>query len=208
MRLFTSIIAGLATFAFAASASAALNVSVTADADTTALLPGQEFTLTIELTTTSAGEARGLGLRAANWGAGDLSFVSATIPNFGGAATPTGAVFGLDLGGGVVINALNNALAGPVDNGTNVQLFNGVTPNATNGVGPEVFTLTLAAGNPGATGVIDVGSLALFGDAYVSSVDGTSNPQASIAYTVVPEPGTALLMGLGLAGLAAAGRRE
>ena len=36
MRLFTSIIAGLATFAFAATASAALTVSATSATDTTA----------------------------------------------------------------------------------------------------------------------------------------------------------------------------
>ena len=39
------------------------------------------------------------------------------------------------------------------------------------------------------------------------SVDlGTTND--SVTLTVVPEPGTALLMGLGLAGLGFAGRRE
>ncbi len=206
MRLFSSILAGIATFAFAATASAALNVSVSADADTQALLPGQEFTLTIELSTTSAGEARGLSLRAAGWAPGDLSFVSATIPNFAGAATPNGAVFGLDLGGGVVINGLNNALTGPVDNGTDVHLFNGVTPNPTSSAGPEIFTLTLLYN--GGVGSIEVGSIASFGDAYVSAIDGTTAPTTSVAYAPIPEPGTALLMGLGLAGLAAAGRRE
>ena len=208
MRLFTSIIAGLATFAFAASASAALNVSATSATDTTALNPSDTFTIDITLTTTSAGEARGLTLRAAGWNAGDLSFVSATIPNFGGAASPTGAVFGLDLGGGIVINALTSALAGPVDNGTDVVLFNGVTTGATTSAGPETFTLTLQYN--GGSGSIEIGAISSFGDAYVSSVDGTSAPTTSVAYSaaVIPEPGTALLMGLGLAGLATAGRRE
>jgi hypothetical protein len=205
MRLFSSLLAGLATFAFAATASAALGVQVSPDADTLALAPGQELTLTITLTTTNPGEARGLTLRAAGLD-GNLSFVSATIPNFGGVATPNGAIFGNDLGGGVVIAGLNSILAGPVDNGTNVVLFDGVTTSATFSAGPEVFTLTLQA--IGGAGTLEIGAIGSFGDAYVSSVDGTSAPTTTLAYSVVPEPGTALLMGLGLAGLAAAGRRE
>ena len=95
------------------------------------LTASQKFNISVVLSTTTAGEARGLTLRAAGWSAGDLSFVSATIPNFGGAATPTGALFGLDLGGGIVINALTNGLAGAVDNGTDVILFSGSVTGAT-----------------------------------------------------------------------------
>ena len=186
MRLFTSIIAGLATFAFAATASAALTVSATSATDTTALNAGDTFTLDITLTTTTAGEARGLTLRAAGWNAGDLSFVSATIPNFGGTATPTGGIFGTDLGGGVVISALASVLAAPVDNGTNILLFDGVTTSPTTSSGPEVFTVTfdaLAAG----TVNLNVGAISAFGDAYVST-GGTTTPFTPVTITV-PEPG-------------------
>ena len=205
MRLFSSIIAGLATFAFAATASAGLNIDVQSDLDTLALAPGDEFTLTITLTTDFASEAQGLTLRAAGWAPGDLSFVSATIPNIG-AASPNGAIFALDVGGGLFINGINNILTGPEDNGTNVALFNGVATGATTGSGPEVFTLTLAYA--GGAGTITVGAIESFGDAFVSNVDGTTRPTTTIAYAPVPEPGTALLIGLGLAGLATAGRRE
>ena len=188
MRLFTSIIAGLATFAFAATASAALNVSATSATDTTALNAGDTFTLDITLTTTTAGEARGLTLRAAGWNAGDLSFVSATVPAFGGAATPNGAVFGLDLGGGIIINALTSTLTTQgQDNGTDVLLFNGVTTGATTGAGPETFTATFTALTAGTVN-LNIGAIASFGDAYVSSEDGTTNPFTSVTVTV-PEPG-------------------
>ena len=54
---------------------------------------------------------------------------------------------------------------------------------------------------------LSIGTFAAYADAYSGASDNTVN-NTSVAITVVPEPGTALLMGLGLAGLAAAGRRE
>ena len=188
MRLKTFILAAIATTALATPAAAGLNIAVSSTSDLNAIGVGETFTLDIDLTTDTAGEARGLTLRVADIDDTVLGFDSATIPNFGGAATPTGAVFGLDLGGGIVINALTNALAGPVDNGTDVVLFNGVTTGATTSAGPETFTLTLEALAAG-TVTLEIGAISSFGDAYVSSVDGTSAPTTTTTVTV-PEPGS------------------
>ena len=57
------------------------------------------------------------------------------------------------------------------------------------------------------TTTLRVGTFANYADAYSGASDNTVT-NTGVTITVVPEPGTALLMGLGLAGLAAAGRRE
>ena len=66
------------------------------------------------------------------------------------------------------------------------------------GIGPAPQNLTLS-----------FGTLAQFGHVAIDRF-GNELPfnNATFALTIVPEPGTALLMGLGLAGLAAAGRKE
>ena len=74
--------------------------------------------------------------------------------------------------------------------------------------GPQ-FQIVFDAIGAGTT-TFDIGT---FGptDVYTNSVgvgDNSTVVNTSLTVTVIPEPGTALLMGLGLAGLAGAGRRE
>jgi len=56
------------------------------------------------------------------------------------------------------------------------------------------------------TTTLDIGTFAEFGGIYQGTSDDNAN-NTSVTVTVIPEPGTALPMGLGLAGLATAGRR-
>jgi len=185
MRLKAFILAALATIAFATPAAAQLSIVVDSTSDLNAISIGETFTVNITLTT-PAPEAQGLTLRVDGVNETVLDYVSATVPNFGGAATPNGGIFGTDIGGGVVISALASVLAAPVDNGTNILLFDGVTTSPTTSSGPEVFTVTfdaLAAG----TVNLNVGAISAFGDAYVST-GGTTTPFTPVTITV-PEPG-------------------
>jgi hypothetical protein len=153
MRLFSFVIAGLATFAFSATASAALILDVTSDVTLVDLAPGDQFTLSIDVGTTTDGEAQGLTLRAGGWGS-ELSFVSATAPNSTPGAAAGGALFGAPAA--LVIpgvgtfntyqNSITNVNSAAVDNGDNVVLFNGVTTGSTTGgasTADEIFTITL-----------------------------------------------------------------
>ncbi|MCR9093906.1 MAG: hypothetical protein NXI30_06805 [bacterium] len=206
MRRIASLIAGCLVFVCAGTAVSALHIEVTSDVDPLRLIPDSDVTFTITLTTDLPGEARGLTLRAAGLG-DDLAFRSATVPNFGGPGSPNGEIFGRDIGFGFISDGIESVLPGPIDNGDNVVLFDGVSTLGTYSAGPEVFTLTLRVIGFGA-GAIEVGALRPFGDAYVSDVDGTSYPVVSIPYAVsgILEPGPALLVGLGLTWLGAVGR--
>jgi len=77
------------------------------------------------------------------------------------------------------------------------------TSNPTRATGPEITTqITFNISGPGAITHIN-------GPGDESVIDGVVAPVGFVnQIVIVPEPGTALLMGLGLAGLALGGRRE
>ena len=213
MRLFTSLIAGLAVFAVASTASAALTITASSTSDLLNLLPGEVFTIDITIQAdqgstlnalgTPAGETVALGFRAANYDPGVIAFQSAVIP---------ASVFNIT---GFPLGGLSNNASGVeeapeagVRAGFSVNLFQGVSATPAGGVGPDSFSVTFQA-VAGST-VIDLGALSDYSDAYgvEAGADNSQIGDTSIAINVVPAPGTALLMGLGLAGLAAAGRKE
>ena len=199
MRLFTSLIAAVATVLVAGAASAALNVSSPQSGGIVAA-PGDLITIDIQISTT-APEALALGLRAADYDpsiltTGTATLVPASIFNFA-PSVPFGGLTNSASG-------VEEAPGGPRP-GTSINLFQGVALSPAAGAGPENFQVTFVAGVPGIT-TVAIGALGSYGDIYAGGDNVANN--TSVQVTVVPEPGTALLMGLGLAGLAAAGRKE
>lgn len=223
MRLFTSILASTAMFFVASSASALVTFTATSTA-AGPLLPGDLITLNIRVANPGGGNVFGLGGAVFGYDASVVEFVSgnsvATLLH--DICIPAAGCF----------NGLDNQAAGALENGTpsalsgaNVQIVNSASTTARTGLaandspglngvvagGDAQFRVTFRAIGEGAT-TFNIGTNLIdpvLGNAVIS--DGGAASEAdndSIAITVVPEPGTALLMGLGLAGLAAAGRRE
>jgi len=201
MRLFVSLIAGVAALFATSVASAALNVSATTPGGQTTFSPGETVTIDIEISTTGA-EAQGLGLRAAGYDPTILTDGQGTV-------VPT-SIFNDTTTGPIPFGGIQNIATGEEQpplvltrEGWSINLFQGVSTLTALGSGPEFFQVQFVAGMPGVT-TVDVGVFADFADLYTGG-DGIVN-NASLEITIVPEPGTALLMGLGLAGLAI--RRE
>ena len=199
MRLFTSLIAGVAALMVAGAASAALNVTSPQSGGLT-VLPGETVTIDIEISTTGA-EALALGLRAADYD-------PAVLTNGVGTIVPAVIFdFGPGSGFGGLANSASGAEEGPGGPrpGTSINLFQGVSLQPAASAGPVAFQIQFTAGAPGST-TVGIGAFGAYGDTYAGG-DNVANNTA-VQVTVIPEPGTALLMGLGLAGLAAAGRKE
>lgn len=214
MRLFSLVT--VTTVFLAASAASALEFSVIGQ-DTFTVLPGDSFTVDIALTNTSGDSVAGItgtisGLAGvANVDSGvtasaHLAQFCSPTQCFGGVSTVDNAFFNPnDLSQGnynpgddevVIVNAL--ALSPSVADGSGDPGLIG----AVNEPSDLDVRITLVAAGVGQS-VLTVGG---------SFSDGTNTlpitATASIGVTVIPEPGTALLMGLGLAGLATAGRRR
>ena len=197
MRLFTFLGATLASLVMASTASAALNIALSSTTDVSNLNIGDVFTVDIVISST-APETTGLGMRA-DGGAGLTAtgnyVAPASIFNFS-PSVPFGGI------------ANTPALLGVSTDGT-VNLFQGVSLSAAAGAGPDSFSVEFQATSAG-TYTITVGQVAGHPEDVYLGGDNVYN-NGTLSYTVngvVPEPGTALLMGLGLAGLASAGRRD
>ena len=211
MRLFTSLIA-TAAILFSAStafASATWSVSATASGgDLNAMVVGDTLTLDIKLETSAAAEMIAIAGSVNNYDTGVVSV------NAGASTVATELLFGVIIPGTGSFNGISN-------------LESGVSDTSNQGPGQEdTFLSVLGTSGEGGDGTaeaaqfqivynvigagsttLSIGTFAAYADAYSGASDNVVN-NTSVAITVVPEPGTALLMGLGLAGLAAAGRRE
>jgi len=224
MRFFISILATVAMLAVAPSAFAALTYTTsttTSDGSPlTAVTPGAQ--ITIDITMRTSDFALGLAgsvndydgtVVALNTGASSIAdrlFVSVCYT-----ADPASCFNGLT-NGITTFSESFNSVAGGLEAeffsvvGLTVALGQGDQDTGVSGVqdgGPQMQIVFDAIGAAGSSTTIDIGTFDLYQDAYSGTVDSISN-NTSVTITIVPEPGTALLMGLGLLGLAGAGRRE
>ena len=215
MRLFTSLIATAAIVLSAGSAFAAATWSASATTSLgsplSALLPGETVTLSIGLTTT-APEALGISGSVNNY---DSSVVA---PAAGGHVLAPNALNQVCLaavgcfGGLANLEPALRVETGVEGAGNEATFYSALSVTAATGTGalddpfPQ-FQVVFEAVGAGST-VLRIGTYGDYADAYTSATGDNVSNNVEIPVTVVPEPGTALLMGLGLAGLAAAGRRE
>ena len=218
MRLFKiSMMSVLALF-FVSTTASAIEFSVISTSGTT-IAPGGSITINIALDNAAGQATQGItatiaglasaGAVATSGQSASAHFVGFCSPSncFGGIDTVNNPFYNpLDLSASgaytagddtiVIVNALAlspTSLAGALDPGLDGGL---------NAASARDITIVLAGFAPGVHELVIGGE---FSDgATVLPITST----ATLTVTVVPEPGTALLMGLGLTGLAAAGRRS
>jgi hypothetical protein len=219
MRLFISVLA-MTAMLFAATAASAVEFSVVGPTSVD-LAVGESVEISINVDNASATGVNGLGASVYGYDEAVAGFVSGVAsksffvqfcggPNacFAGVDQAANAFFDrlalreseIGSSGKRVSIVTAAALAPSVQTGALDQGWDGTTNT------PDIVVVFTATGLGSTTLQIGTGYT---GDGVVLG-DGSLIQAAGTAFTinVIPEPGTALLMGLGLAGLAVAGRRE
>jgi hypothetical protein len=209
MRLIKSIfVIAVVTMMVATSAQALVTANASSAADGTTQSVGFTFDVDINVTWDGAGALTGI-FTSHTWDSSQLSLIGAdstlgapgmfeSRPNIlaGTSFEPVMGRFGT-IAAGVAGDDLS-ASARTVQYGTLSAI--GAGRAATNLVVRLTFQI-VGAGD----GVAEITNANLLGD---SGANGDTYALGSAVAVAIPEPGTALLMGLGLLGLAGAGRRK
>jgi len=197
MRLFFSAIVTAGLVLFGAATASAVSLTFVNPQPGLVLNPGDSFSIQMNLDTEGQSGFTSVFASVGSTNPSVLQFDN-------GQAPPTilaSAYYSL--------SRVSNAFVLPSDPAGQIRAISyaGLDPTTVSTANQLVGRLNFTASGPGTT------TLSLFiapGDDVtingVSIIDQVTG--GSIEVTVVPEPGTALLMGLGLVGLAAAGRRK
>ena len=176
-------------------ALASLNVGASSGTDLLALVPNQEFTIDVVVSTTTP-EALAVQIRAIGYDPALLEFVGGTSPDCLFGSPGIGCFAGIPNQPGL---PAEQPAAPGLRPDVSVLMFSGLAGAPAFTTGPASFQLVFRALAPGMTSM-SIGSFPAYGDSYQGG-DGLVN-NASLSFTIVPEPSTALLLGLGLGALA------
>lgn len=227
MRLISILLATAAMVVASSAGAVELSLVGASATGVGSVTEGQDITIELRMTNNSNEDGMyGLGASAHQYAPG-LSFVSGNaVRRYSlGTDTPFANLSGTQTGSGATIQrVLAESEIGA--NGKRVQIalsadvsahvLDGLnTPDAGlpgTAAGGAMFRLVFRGVTAGTYTILfdssyqgDLVNLDPLGNPNSSEIAGTS---FTVTVTPIPEPGTALLMGLGLAGLAAAGRRE
>lgn len=203
MRFFKSMLIAATVFGLcASSASALITVEHTSNA-VGEVAQGGTFDVDVTITFDGSPALAGAFTSAA-WDPSELSLVSATAPPFAILFGPQGFLS--------QVAAPGNFPGDPAGTLRTIQFA--ANPGQQAGAGSALVTTLTFQVIGGTDGTANVDVFFNSGDGFIAptgapiGLENTSLIGASVSFTPVPEPGTALLMGLGLSGLAVAGRRR
>ena len=200
MRIFNTILIATAMMIGLSAASASALVTTEHANDAAGVLDqGATFNVTVNATYdgVDGGDPLVGVFQSAAWDPSELSLVS-----------NTSAPFSIFFGSAGALSKLSDPATFPGDpDGTLRTVQFGANPGQVGGAGAFLITTLTFQVIGGVDGVANIDVTQLSGDGNLGG-GASASVNTAVSYVPVPEPGTALLMGLGLAGLGYAGCRN